>query len=170
MKYGEAKARCLELQDEMKPKADLLEKLPGFFDTGQKEVAQYYPIWREKAYTAEDARVLPADCWKPWTVNAGGVVQTWDQDAGFAGLPEEFTLSYKAWPKTITADTPDDEELDTPEEAVLAVIYFAAAACQQMEHDQRFFSTFYSQYQGKMQNLMQDTRSVAVVVPPDFEI
>lgn len=38
--YGEAKSRCLKMQDELKPKSDLLEKLPGFFDAAQKEVAQ----------------------------------------------------------------------------------------------------------------------------------
>lgn len=54
MTYGEAKSRCLKMQDELKPKSDLLEKLPGFFDAAQKEVAQYYPIWREKRYSETD--------------------------------------------------------------------------------------------------------------------
>ena len=29
MTYGEAKSRCLKMQDELKPKSDLLEKLPA---------------------------------------------------------------------------------------------------------------------------------------------
>lgn len=47
---------------------------------------------------------------------------------------------------------------------MLAVIYLAAAMCQQMEYDQRYFSTFYSMYQGKMQNLAAQDKNVAVVI------
>ena len=36
-----------------------LGKLDRFFDMGQKEVALYYPIWREKTYAAEDEKTLP---------------------------------------------------------------------------------------------------------------
>lgn len=69
------------MQDELKPKSDLLEKLPGFFDAAQKEVAQYYPIWREKRYSETDERTLPADCWEPWTIQGDGFLWFWDQDA-----------------------------------------------------------------------------------------
>lgn len=48
MTLGEAKSEVLKLLDETKPKADLTGKLDRFFDMGQKEVALYYPIWREK--------------------------------------------------------------------------------------------------------------------------
>ena len=170
MTYGEAKSRCLKMQDELKPKSDLLEKLPGFFDAAQKEVAQYYPIWREKRYSETDERTLPADCWEPWTIQGDGFLWFWGQDAKFDGLPDDFALKYKAWPETITADTPDSQELETQEEAVLAVIYLAAAMCQQMEYNQRYFSTFYSMYQGKMQNLAAPDKNVAVVIEPGFDI
>lgn len=48
MTLGEAKSEVLKLLDETKPKADPTGKLDRFFDMGQKEVALYYPIWREK--------------------------------------------------------------------------------------------------------------------------
>lgn len=170
MTYGEAKKQCLKMQDELKPKSDLTDKLPGFFDAAQKEVAQYYPIWRTQNYDYMDERILPADCWKPWSITHGCFTWFWTDDTKFDGLPDRFALKYKAWPQTITAETPDSYELETQEEAVLAVIYLVAAMCQQMEYDQRYFSTFYSQYQGKMQNLMGDSQGVAVVVSPDFDI
>ena len=65
MTLGEAKSEVLKLLDETKPKADPTGKLDRFFDMGQKEVALYYPIWREKTYAAEDEKTLPQDCCKP---------------------------------------------------------------------------------------------------------
>ena len=65
MMLGDAKSEVLKLLDETKPKVDLTWKLDRFFDMGQKEVALYYPIWREKTYAAEDEKTLPQDCYKP---------------------------------------------------------------------------------------------------------
>lgn len=171
MTYGEAKKRVLQLMDELNPKEDLTEKLPLFFDMGQKEVARYYPIWRTAAYEADTPRELPADCWEPQEVLADGrVLALWDRTAGFEGLPERFNLRYKAWPADVSGLTGEGEELDTPQEAVLAVLYFVAAKCQEMEYDQRYFQNFFSEYQGQLANLAALARGVAVVEPPEWTI
>lgn len=47
---------------------------------------------------------------------------------------------------------------------VLAVIFFAAAQTQSMEYDQRFFQSFYAQYQGKLSNLSGQADGPAAVV------
>ena len=73
MTLGEAKSEVLKLLDETKPKADLTGRLDRFFDMGQKEVALYYPIWREKTYAAEDEKTLPQDCCKPRYVIVDGI-------------------------------------------------------------------------------------------------
>lgn len=166
MTYGQAKKQVLYLMDELKPKADLLEKLPGYFDMGQKEVARYYPLWREAEYGPGQARELPTDCWEPWLVLAQGkVLAVWSDVSGFAGLPERFTLRYKALPGEITAGTGENTALDTPEEAIPAVLYFVAAKCQEMEYDQRYFQNFFAEYQGQLANLATLEKGVALVEP-----
>ena len=170
MTYGEAKKRVLHLMDELQPKADLQDKLPAFFDMGQKEVAKYYPIWREKVYGPDDERVLPADCWEPMFVVSYGVMEHWDPLGQFEEFGDSFTLHYKAWPATVNENTADSTELDTPEEAMLAVIYFVAAKSQEMEYDQRFFANFFAEYQGQLSNLSDRAQGVAVVQPPEYVI
>lgn len=171
MTYGEAKKRVLQLMDEVNPKADLTEKLPLFFDMGQKEVARYYPIWRTAVYTEDTPRALPADCWEPGEIVVDGrVLALWDRMAKFDGLPEAFDLHYKAWPAAVTEGTEEGTEMDTPEEAMLAVLYFVAAKCQEMEYDQRYFQNFFSEYQGQLANLAALAQGVAVVEPPEWTI
>ena len=77
----------------------------------------------------------------------------------YSQLPDAFTLRYEAYPADIPDNAPDETEFDLPDEAVLAVIFFAAAQTQSMEYDQRFFPELYAQYQGKLSNLSgQDRR------------
>lgn len=171
MTYGEAKSRVLQLMDENKPRDDLTSKLPAYFDMGQKEVARYYPIWRDAEYGPDTPRELPGDCWEPGVVLVGGEVWAiWDRQARFTGLPEGFTLRYKAWPATVTAGTEEGAELDTSEEALLAVLYFVAAKCQEMEYDQRYFQNFFSEYQGQLANLAALAQGLAVVELPAWTI
>ena len=161
MTLGEAKSEVLKLLDETKPKADLTGKLDRFFDMGQKEVALYYPIWREKTYAAEDEKTLPQDCCKPRYVIVDGIAHPYTK---YSQLPDAFTLRYEAYPADIPDNAPDETEFDLPDEAVLAVIFFAAAQTQSMEYDQRFFQSFYAQYQGKLSNLSGQADGPAAVV------
>ena len=161
MTLGEAKSEVLKLLDETKPKADLTGKLDRFFDMGQKEVALYYPIWREKTYAAEDEKTLPQDCYKPRYVIVDGIAHPYIK---YSQLPDAFTLRYEAYPADIPDNAPDETEFDLPDEAVLAVIFFAAAQTQSMEYDQRFFQSFYAQYQGKLSNLSGMTDGPTAVV------
>ena len=98
MTLGEAKSEVLKLLDETKPKADLTGRLDRFFDRGQKEVALYYPIWREKTYTAADEKTLPQDCCKPRYVIVDGIAHPYTNGAP---LPDAFTLRYEAYPADI---------------------------------------------------------------------
>ena len=170
MTYGEAKTRVLKLMDELKPKSDLTDKLPGFFDAGQKEVALYCPIWRTQEYEADSPRVLPEDCLEPGAVLAAGkVVCSWPQGRSWE-LPETFTLRYQARPKTITESTSESEPLEVSEEAAQAVILYVAAKCQEMEHDQRFFQNFFAEYQGALANLSDRVAGAAYVIPAEIDI
>ena len=161
MTLGEAKSEVLKLLDETKPKADLTGRLDRFFDMGQKEVALYYPIWREKTYAAEDEKTLPQDCCKPRYVIVDGIAHPYTK---YSQLPDAFTLRYEAYPADIPDNAPDETEFDLPDEAVLAVIFFAAAQTQSIEYDQRFFQSFYAQYQGKLSNLSGQADGPAAVV------
>lgn len=161
MMLGDAKSEVLKLLDETKPRVDLTWKLDRFFDMGQKEVALYYPIWREKMYTAEDEKTLPQDCYKPRYVIVDGIAHPYTK---YSQLPDAFTLRYEAYPADIPDNAPDETEFDLPDEAVLAVILFVAAQTQSMEYDQRFFQSFYAQYQGKLSNLSGQADGPAAVV------
>lgn len=162
MTLGEAKKRVLLLLDESKPKNDLTSKLDRFFDMGQKEVALYYPIYKIKPYFDDDDRVLPEDCYKPLQVILDGVWYPYDRTEP---LPKSaFSLRYEAIPQTIEENAPDDTLFSLPDEAILAVIFFVAAQCNSTEYDQRYFQSFYAQYQGKVSNLIADPRGPVAVV------
>ena len=64
---------------------------------------------------------------------------------------------YEKIPESITSTTEADYELELPEKAVLAMAYYIAAQCNSMEYDQRFFQSFFAQYQGKLANLAADS-------------
>ena len=139
MTLGEAKSEVLKLLDETKPKADLTGRLDRFFDMGQKEVALYYPIWREKTYAAEDEKTLPQDCCKPRYVIVDGIAHPYTK---YSQLPDAFTLRYEAYPADIPDNAPDETEFDLPDEAVLAVILFVAAQTQSMNTTSGFSRAF----------------------------
>lgn len=171
MTLGEVKERVLKLLDESKPKNDLTEKIPLFVDAGQKEVSIYCPIVQAEQFLAEDE--LPTMCRK--------VIRVEDED----GVPVEYrvimdengkrlaadsypcTLLYEKIPRDITVDSADETKLEISEKAALAVIFYAAAQCNSMEYDQRFFQSFYAQYQGKLQNLTADAGGAAMAVVQD---
>ncbi len=162
MTLGEAKKRVLLLLDESKPKNDLTSKFDRFFDMGQKEVALYYPIYKTKHYAEDEEKALPGDCFKPLQIILDGVWVPYDKTEP---LPEgSFSLRYEAVPEPIPENAADDTTFSIPDEAVLAVIFFVAAQCNSTEHDQRFFQSFYAQYQGKLSNLIADPQGPVAVV------
>lgn len=62
MTLGEAKARLRALLDETGENPPGEGRLERFFEMGQREIALYWPPYKEKAYGEADARVLPEDC------------------------------------------------------------------------------------------------------------
>ena len=162
MTLGQAKERLKQLLDESRPKADLTGKFNLFLDMGQKEVALYYPIYRVKEYAADSPRALPEDFYRGCQVVAEG---NWFPYDATAALPAgAFALRYEARPADIPENAADSMVLDLPEEAAPAVIFYAAAQCNSMEYDQRFFQSFYAQYQGKLANLTANPQGPFAVV------
>ena len=174
MTLGELKTLVYKLLDESRPKTDLTSKIPVFVDAGQKEVSIYAPIWRQEEYT--EAGELPIDCRRPdRVVDADGVPMSWRLAQGLDSttlMAERYpcVLVYEAIPEDITGDTPDSQELEIGEKAVLAVVLYVAAQCNSLEYDQRFFQSFYAQYQGKLANLAGDADGPAMAVIPDSEL
>lgn len=168
MTLGKAKEKLNQILDDNKPKADFSSKLNSFFDMGQKEIALYYPIFRTKKYKDGDIPTLPFDCFSAVQVFSDGAFTHFTvEDGAIIGATTPFTLRYKARVEDITQETPDSYELETQEEAIIALLYFVAAQSLTMEHDQRFFQSFYAQYQGKLQNLSADVKHAACVIKGD---
>lgn len=177
MTYGEAKSRVLKLLDETKPKADILQKLPAFFDIAQLEVAAVAPLKKSVLLEKEKGAfsvALPDDFWRVrrvWSIDSEGNRTAFDR---FFAYPHELRvfivdaltleLEYNARPTTIDAQTADDYPLELSDEANDAMLFFVAAQCHSTEYDQRFFNSFYAQYQGRLQNLAANEPAVATVV------
>ena len=177
MTYGEAKSRVLKILDETKPKADVLNKLPSFFDIAQLEVAAIAPLKKSAILEkgkGEFSVALPADFWKVrrvWSIDSEGNRTAFDR---FFAYPHELRvfiagemtleLEYNARPTAIDEQTADEWELELSDEANDAMIFFVAAQCHSTEYDQRFFNSFYAQYQGRLQNLAANEPAVATVV------
>lgn len=174
MTLGELKTLVYKLLDESRPKTDLTSKIPVFVDAGQKEVSIYAPIWRQVQYDADGA--LPDDCRRPdRAVDADGVPMGWRavQGVGTKTLEAErypCILVYEAIPADVTDKTQDDTELEIGEKAALAVVLYVAAQCNSAEYDQRFFQSFYAQYQGKLANLAGDADGPTMAVVQDSNL
>lgn len=167
MTLGQAKAQVLKLLDEAKPKSDLTDKLNQFFDMGQKEVALYAPIWKEKTYASTDAKTLPTDCRKAVHVIVDSV---WYPYSVTESLPDAFVLRYQAYPNTIADDAAETVSFEVSEESAYAIVLYAAAQCNSLEYDQRFFQSFYAQYQNKLSNLAAVDKSPAALVVSGYDI
>lgn len=150
MTYGQAMKKVLALLDENKPDAATKEKIRGYLSDGQREVALAYPIWKSATYAASDIKTLPTDCYKPAWVMVDGQRFAYHPDEA---LPDAFTLEYEAYPTDVPDNAVDEFVFDTSEEAMPAVIYFAAAMVNSMEDDRQPFNTFFALYQGKLRNL-----------------
>lgn len=165
---GQLKTLVLKLLDESRPKNDLTEKIPVFMDAAQKEVSLYCPIRAQ--YTLMEAEEAPPDLRKVLSVRdeSGTPVPYYTMPSATgtvlvaASYPAE--VEYERIPDDITASTPQDSLLELPERAVLAMAYYIAAQCNSLEYDQRFFQSFYAQYQGKLQNLSNDPEGVQFTV------
>lgn len=174
MTLGEAKARVLKLLDETKPKADLTGKLWQFFDVAQRETAAVCPIKKSATLTsvAGEDITLPADFGKVrrvWYIDTDRgkiAISGWSVDGDklqvtYAG---SYELEYNAKPAYITANTADSYAFEVEQAAQDAMIFYVAAQCHATEFDQRFFSSFYSQYQGGLANLAAREPPVATVI------
>lgn len=168
---AQLKTLVLKFLDESSPKNDLTAKIPVFMDTAQKEVSLYCPIraqWR-----ADAAGTVPADLRKVLSVRTeNGSAVPYQTRTGADGLVLEaesypVLVEYEKIPEEITAATPQETLLELPERAVLAMAYYIAAQCNSLEYDQRFFQSFYAQYQGKLQNLASDPEGVQFCVTVD---
>lgn len=171
MTIGELKEKVLKLLDESRPKNDLTQKIPVFVDAGQKEVSIYAPVFAVQEYLQSGA--LPEACRK--------VVRVTDEDGTPIGYSVIQTvlgkklkadlypclLTYEKVPDTVNAATSADSELEISEKAALAVVLYVAAQCNSMEYDQRFFQSFFAQYQGKLQNLAADPQGPVLTVVQD---
>lgn len=171
---GQVRALVYKLLDESKPKKDLTAKIPVYMDTAQAEISLYCPVYRTEEYEADD--LLPGGCRRANRVlDEDGrpvdyrVAQLYDgQYLQAAKYP--CVLEYEAVPERITDETPDDALLELPEKAALAMAYYVAAQCNSLEYDQRFFQSFFAQYQGKLQNLAAEVNGPAFAVVADEEL
>ena len=164
MTLGEAKARVRALLDETGENPAGEGRLERFFEMGQREIALYWPPYREQVYGAADARVLPGDCDCPLLIR-------WPEGRAAAfdpavGLPAEgvFLLCYRPQIAPILPGAAEDTPLTLDEEANEALLFFVAAQCCAMEEDQRYFQNFYAQYQGRLANLSLYPKGPAGVV------
>ncbi len=168
---AQLKTLVLKLLDESSPKNDLTAKIPVFMDTAQKEVSLYCPI--RAMWIAETGGTVPDTLRKVLSVRAeDGTAVPYQTRAGTDGIvlkAESYPVlvEYEKIPENITAETPQDTLLELPERAVLAMAYYIAAQCNSLEYDQRFFQSFYAQYQGKLQNLASDPEGVQFSVTAD---
>lgn len=164
MTLGEAKARLRALLDETGENPPGEGRLERFFEMGQREIALYWPPYKEKAYGEADARVLPEDCDCPLLLRwPKGQAAVFDPAVG---LPEEgaFLLGYRPKIAAIVPGAAEDTPLTLDEEANEALLFFVAAQCCAMEEDQRYFQNFYAQYQGRLANLSLYPKGPAGVV------
>ena len=164
---GQLKDLVLKLLDESKPKTDLTGKIPVFMDTAQKEVSLYCPIRAQ--YQAQADTTVPEDLRKILSVRQEGTAVPYYTVPGETGTVlvaavYPVDVEYEKIPADITAATEADYKLELPERAVLALAYYIAAQCNSLEYDQRFFQSFFAQYQGKLQNLSNDPEGVQFTV------
>ena len=165
---GQLKDLVLKLLDESKPKTDLTGKIPVFMDTAQKEVSLYCPIRAQ--YQAQADTTVPEDLRKILSVRQeDGTAVPYYTVPGETGTVlvaavYPVDVEYEKIPADITAATEADYKLELPERAVLAMAYYIATQCNSLEYDQRFFQSFFAQYQGKLQNLSNDPEGVQFTV------
>lgn len=171
---GSVRKLVYKLLDESKPKKDLTDKIPVYMDTAQKEVSLYCPIYATEEYDGDD--ILPARCRRVTRVLGEDgqpieyqVIRLYDgnylQSATYPCI-----LEYESIPADITEETDDDTLLEIPEKAALAVAYYVAAQCNSLEYDQRFFQSFFAQYQGKLANLADEVNEPTMMVIQDTSL
>lgn len=172
---AQLKALVFKLLDESNPKNDLTQKIPVFMNAAQKEVSLYCPI--EAVLPVTEDTMLPSDCrrvtrvtdLRTETAEAFRLVMT---ESGKAVRADSYPalVWYEKIPEEISETTPADTELELPEKAVLAMAYYIAAECNSLEYDQRFFQSFFAQYQGKLQNLAGEANGADFVVTAESDL
>lgn len=167
MTLGNAKILLLTILDEKNAKADVTSKLPIFFSEGQKEIAQYYPVYKAVEFSAGEAMPLPADFYK------AAYVQT--QSGTYIDFKinnhmlecknnDGVKLMYEMIVEDMPSNVTDDFILVTQSEAIMALVYYVAAQLNNNEDNMGVFQSYFAQYQGKLQNLLQQPKIAAARV------
>ena len=171
MTVGRVRQLVYKLLDESKPKSDLTAKIPQFIDAAQKEISLYCPI--QKAVTLMEDVDIPEDFRRVLRViGPDGVPLPWQMSeaTGERQIHVQYypaVMLYEKIPDDVPDTVQDEQELELPERTLMAVVFFVAAQCNSLEYDQRFFQSFYAQYQGKLANLSQDVDNPTMTVLQD---
>ena len=142
MTFGEGKDKVYMLLDEhsaggsVDHDEDIEMKMAGFFDICQKNLAQIRRIVKTETIQREPGKTL-----YEMPKNFGTLRRIWRDGfavtkrykwmAGKMIIPEtdraEIIVEYYAIPKTITDETPDDEEFEIADDAAQCMPFFVAA-------------------------------------------
>lgn len=148
MTFGQGKDKVYMLLDEhsaggaVDHDEEIEMKMAGFFDIAQKNLANIRRIVRAEVIQREPGKTLyemPENFQEVYRIWRGGRVATnnFRWIAGKMYIPEtesrEVMVEYFAIPRTITEDTPDEEEFEIAEDAAQCMPFFVAA--QQMTVD-----------------------------------
>lgn len=171
MNLGDAKRKVLKLLDEstaMSITQDPLAKFIDYFDMAQKEIAIILPIIKTativKVATDESVeyveQALPSDFREVIKVH-GENNGRWIGKKWFLRYDDEgtFIVEYKAYPETITADTPDSYTFEVVPEAFQALVYHVAAQCEVKEYNLNYYDNYMSLYNASMANLANNRRA-----------
>jgi len=159
MTLGDGKRRVLMLLDEysiggtVEVDEDINAKMNDFFDTAQKDMAQWQPIERRADVELDGtgSQDLPADVSRVSRITKDG-----KRAKGYEiidgkllyreGDTSTLTMDYLAKPATITHETEDEHEFEISEEAANCLPFFVAA--QQLIPDLVIdYGAFYGIYQ-----------------------
>ncbi len=113
---------------------DISLKMRDFFDTAQKDLANYSRIIRETTITigTTEVNALPSDCAKIFRVWINGELSNrYVQRVGGISFPSDGTgtavVEYFAVPTTINSDTSEDYVFEVSETAAQCLPFFVAA-------------------------------------------
>ena len=143
MTLGDGKRKVLMLLDEyssggaLTVDSDINHKMADFFDMAQKDVAKIKPVYRQESFVLEQEDreqtvSLPGDCAAAFRLWKNGAVVPMPAVRGKflvfpAGAAGDFVLEYKAVPKTIGAETPDEYVFEVDEAAADCMPFYVAS-------------------------------------------
>ena len=140
---------------------DIRRKLPYLADTAQKVVAQYAKIYRSFACDVTDTDthiILPDDIYHvEYAVDEQGAYvlgfrEHADNTVTFSA-PGTYTLWYSKIPDAVPTENNENYVFELQDLACEIMILGVCASIQRMEYDLRYFTNFFTEYQGMLQNL-----------------